>query len=226
MPATSSFEDPGVEPVRRAIARYAALGDSFTAGADGADPAGRWPDELARRLRSRVPSLRYWNLAEAGARSEAVASDQLDEALEHEPDLVTLVCGANDVLLSVRPDIESFAATLSAMFARLAKELPGAVVLTATTPDLTPFLGLHERSRRRVADGMARLNDVTRWVARRHRVTCLEFEAHPAADDRGNFAADGYHPSRAGNARAAAAFCAAIDQLVDAASPTDAQEAP
>jgi lysophospholipase L1-like esterase len=208
MPATSSSEKPRAA---RAIARYAALGDSFTAGARGDDDAGRWPDDLAARLRRHAPELEYWNLAEPGARSEAVAREQLGPAISRAPDLVTLVCGANDVLLSVRPDIEGYAATFSAMLGRLARALPAATVLTATTPDLTSFLRLHERSRERVAAGMARLNDATRWVSRRHGVTCLEFEAHPESADRGNYAADGYHPSRAGNVRAAAAFCAAVD---------------
>src|SRR5918996_1069490 len=112
MPATSRSEP-------RAVRRYVAMGDSFTARAEGDDRSGRWPDELAARLRAASPGLDYRNLAVAGARSDAVARDQLTPALRLGPDVITLVCGANDVLLSVRPDVERYAATFAAMLARL-----------------------------------------------------------------------------------------------------------
>ena len=78
---------------------YIAMGDSFTAGVE--PEKGRWPDELARAL---GPDVHYENLATIGATSEQVERDQLPRALELKPDLVTLVCGAKDVLLSTRPD--------------------------------------------------------------------------------------------------------------------------
>jgi lysophospholipase L1-like esterase len=46
----------------RLVRRYVALGDSFTAGAPGGEPEGRWPDELAAALRSVNPDLEYHNL--------------------------------------------------------------------------------------------------------------------------------------------------------------------
>ena len=94
---------------------YVALGDSFTAGLEPGQP--RWPDELARALGGR-----YVNLASVGATSKEVEQEQLERALELKPDVVTLVCGANDVLFNTRPDPEAYAASLSRMFARLRRE--------------------------------------------------------------------------------------------------------
>jgi lysophospholipase L1-like esterase len=188
---------------------YVALGDSFTAGVPGAER--RWADELAELLG--VPE--YRNLGVPGATSGEVAAGQLDECVDLEPDLVTLICGANDVLHSVRPDIEAYAATFGRMLARLRRELPAAAVLTATTPDLSTFMPLRPRSRRRVERGMRELNEATRAVARRHRVPCLEFAEHPRAGDRANFADDGFHPSPEGNRRAALAFALALDLDID-----------
>ena len=74
---------------------YVAMGDSFTAGVDPSVP--RWADELARSLGGP-----YVNLAEVGATSEQVENEQLEQALALSPDVVTLVCGANDVLYSTR----------------------------------------------------------------------------------------------------------------------------
>jgi lysophospholipase L1-like esterase len=83
------------------VSTYVALGDSFTAGT-GEEP---WPDQVARGL---GPGLSYTNLAVFGATSADVEEGQLERALELGPDLVSLICGANDVLESVRPDPEEF----------------------------------------------------------------------------------------------------------------------
>ena len=80
------------------------------------------------------------NLAAVGATSEQVEQDQLERALELQPDVVTLVCGANDVLFNTRPDPEAYAARLSRMFARLRRELPQVQIVTATYPDISRFL--------------------------------------------------------------------------------------
>ena len=80
---------------------YVALGDSFTAGLVPGEP--RWADEVARAL---GPDTRYENLAWVGATSSDVEHKQLDKALGLSPDVVTIVCGANDVLESVRPDAD------------------------------------------------------------------------------------------------------------------------
>jgi phosphatidylinositol alpha 1,6-mannosyltransferase len=184
---------------------YVAMGDSFTAGVDPEAP--RWPDELARSLGGR-----YENLAVVGATSEHVELEQLERALELEPDVVTLVCGANDVLLCTRPDADAYAERLSRMFGRLRRERPEAVIATATYPDVSQFLRLRPRSRIRVERGMRRFNAACRAVARRHHVVLLEGFDHPAAAQRSTFADDGFHPSEEGHRAAAREFLSALRQ--------------
>jgi len=176
-----------------------AIGDSFTGGAPGQLDETRFPDELAREL----AVADYHNLGVAGATTPQVAGTQLEPCIELRPDLVTVICGANDVLLSVRPDIDVHAAALDEMLQRLLAEVPDAIVVTGTTPDLANFLPLRPRSRQRVTEGMQRLNDATRMVADRYGVLCLEFAEHPDAAERGHFADDGYHPSPEGSRQAA-----------------------
>lgn len=187
------------------IRTYTALGDSFTAGLEPGKE--RWPDALAREL---GPKVRYENFAEVGATSEQVEREQLDRALALDPDLVSLVCGANDVLLSTRPDVEEYATRLSRMFARLRSEAPRAEVVTATYPDLSRFLPLRPRSQARVERGMEVFNAACREVAQRHSVLLLEGSDHPAAERRTTFAEDGFHPSEEGHRRAAAEFLRAL----------------
>jgi lysophospholipase L1-like esterase len=187
------------------MATYVALGDSSTAGLEPGEP--RWADEVARAL---GPDTRYENLAWVGATSADVESRQLDQALGMSPDVVTIVCGANDVLESVRPDADEYAKRLSRMFARLRREAPEAEVVTATYPDLSRFLDLRPRSRARVEKGMRLFNAACRAVARRHEVALLEGFDHPAAAERGTYAEDGFHPSEEGHRRAAMEFLRAL----------------
>jgi lysophospholipase L1-like esterase len=182
---------------------YVAMGDSFTSGVDPAAP--RWPDELARSLGGR-----YVNLAVVGATSAHVETEQLERALELSPDVVTLVCGANDVLFDTRPDPDAYAARLSRMFARLRRELPDVQIVTATYPDISRFLDLRPRTRARVEEGMERFNAAVRRVAHRHDVVLMESFDHPAANERETYAADGFHPSPEGHRQAAREFLRAI----------------
>jgi lysophospholipase L1-like esterase len=181
-----------------------AVGDSFTAGAPGME--GRWPDELAAALRP----AEYHNLGVAGATTAEVADGQLAHCIELEPDLVTVVCGVNDVLLNVRPDIEAHKAALERIFATIRTALPDAVVVTVTTPPIAEHIGLRPRSRRRVERGVAQLNEITQELSARYGVMCLEWGDHPLARERQNFAADGFHPSLTGIRRAARACAQAL----------------
>lgn len=96
------------------------------------------------------------------------------------------------------------------MYGRLRREAPGAVLLTATYPDLSRFLDLRPRSRARVQVGMRLFNSACRRVASRHDVALLEGFDHPAAHERDTYAEDGFHPSPEGHRRAAAAFLRAL----------------
>jgi lysophospholipase L1-like esterase len=189
---------------RSEFRRYVAIGDSFTAGAPGSE--GRWPDELA----AAVNPHEYFNLGVAGATTAEVADGQLEPCIALDPDLVTVVCGVNDVLLHVRPDIDTHAAELERIFRTIHERLPGAVVVTVTTPPIAEHIGLRPRSRKRVEQGVEQLNQITRSLAERYDVLCLEWGDHPLARRRENFAADGFHPSLTGIRRAARACAQAL----------------
>jgi lysophospholipase L1-like esterase len=183
---------------------FAALGDSFTAGA-GCPPGASWADRLARSLSANDPWLVYRNFAEDGATSSAVM-EQVDKAVRLTPDLVTLICGVNDVLHSTRPDIDAYAERLDSMLDLLEAGERQPLVITATAPENLHFLDLGPRTERRLRDGLQRLNGETRRIATRHRVSYLEVVGHPGLRDPANFLDDGIHPSEIGHAHAAEAF--------------------
>jgi lysophospholipase L1-like esterase len=192
----------------RRVSCFVALGDSFTAGR-GCEPRLRWPDRLAAALRARHPGLDYRNLAVDGA-SSAELLNQVGPALQLEPDLVTVICGANDVIRSVRPDIDAYGERLATTFDRLATALPRVAILTATAPERWRFLDLRPRTRARMARGLTELNAATRRVAASRSVPVLEVVGHPGLDEPENFLDDGLHPSPRGHERAAAELARAL----------------
>ena len=198
---------------------YAARGDSFTAG-PGCGPGEGWADRLAALLAGRSPSFAYRNLAVDGATSADVVEHQLGPALQLEPDLVTVVCGGNDVLFSVRPDVPGYVDRLGVIFGRLRATLPEVAIATATAPERWSFLDLGQRTRERFERGLAELNRATREVASAHGVACLEIAGHPGLAEATNFDADGLHPSTRGHAGTALAFA----RLLGVAGVADAGE--
>jgi lysophospholipase L1-like esterase len=182
----------------RVVRAYAALGDSFTAGRDSID-AERWADLLAAGMRRVNPELRYENLAVDGATSAEVLAEQVEPGLALEPDFVTVICGANDVLLATRPDVEGYAERIDAILRRLREGAPEAMVVTATAPEGWQFMELRPRTEKRLIEATTQLNDITRAAAERYDVVCLPVAGHPALRDPATFSADGLHPSTAGH---------------------------
>ena len=128
-------------PVRGRIgSTYVALGDSFTAGRESIE-AHRWADRLADGLRAVNSELVYANLAVDGANSAEVL-EQIPPALDLAPDLITVICGANDVLLTSRPDVEGYERRFSEILERLRDGAPDAAILTSSRP----IVGVGERA--------------------------------------------------------------------------------
>jgi lysophospholipase L1-like esterase len=180
------------------VRAYAALGDSFTAGRDSVD-AERWADLLAAGMQRANPDLRYANLAVDGATSGEVLDRQVEPALALDPDFVTVICGANDVLLATRPDVAGYAERFDAILRRLRGGAPEAMLVTATAPEGWQFMELRPRTEARLIEATRELNDVTRAVSERYDVLCLPVAGHPALRDPATFSADGLHPSSVGH---------------------------
>jgi lysophospholipase L1-like esterase len=190
-----------INPRARVVSSYVALGDSFTAGRESIE-AHRWADRLADSLRTVNPDLAYANLAVDGATSAEVL-EQVPAALELQPDLITVICGANDILLTSRPDVTGYEERFSEILDLLRDGAPGAAILTTTAPESWHFMELRPRTKARLVKALSDLNAATRSIAARHGVPCLNVSGHPGLTDRANFSADGLHPSTQGHERAA-----------------------
>jgi len=184
---------------------YVALGDSFSAGI-GEPGEVPWPELAARTM---GPETVVHNLAAEGVTSADVAEHQLPRTLALEPDLVSVVCGANDVLLHVRPDLDATAGNMDHILAALCSAAP--TVVCATYPEAGRHLDLRPRTRRRVTDGLERVNEAIRAAAERHGALCLEWEGRDRHADRTHYAEDGLHPSPRGHRRAAEDFTRTLE---------------
>ena len=179
------------------IESFAALGDSFTAGRESVI-GQRWADRVAAGLREVNSELVYENLAVDGANSAEVL-EQVPVATALRPNLVTVICGANDVLLTTRPDVEGYEERFARILTMLRAELPEAAIVTATAPESWHFMDLRPRTRKRLAEATEALNEATRRIASEHEVVCLPVAGHPALEDPANYAADGLHASQRGH---------------------------
>ena len=192
------------------VDRYVAIGDSFSAGTDSDRVA--WPELTARALRERGDSVELHNFAKVGATCAVVVDEQLERALELKPDVVTVICGANDVLLSVKPDVDAFEECFKGLLERLRSGLPDATLITATYPDPGRFADLGPRTRKRVVDGINQVNEAIRKAAEANGVLCLALSDHPGVADPTNVGKDGFHPSPVGHRRASQVFLQVLDQ--------------
>lgn len=200
--AGPAADEPNSARAGRIISSYVALGDSFTAGRDSID-AERWADLLAAGMRRVNPDLRYANLAVDGATSAEVLDLQVGPGLALEPDFVTVICGANDVLLATRPDVSGYAERIDAILSRLREGAPEAALVTATAPESWHFMEMRPRTERRLIEATTELNEITRVAAERYGVLCLPVAGNEALRDPDTFSADGLHPSSAGHRFAA-----------------------
>ncbi|RKN45979.1 SGNH/GDSL hydrolase family protein [Streptomyces hoynatensis] len=142
-------EAPAWNPSPRSVA---AIGDSITRAFDACSllsdcPEASWAtgtdesvDSLARQLLGGEGDIaaHAWNLAESGA-TVADLPAQAAAAVAHEPDLITVLIGANDACADDVADMTAtgdFRAAFTEAMGTIREELPTAEVYVASVPDL------------------------------------------------------------------------------------------
>jgi lysophospholipase L1-like esterase len=184
---------------------YVAIGDSFSEGLwdispNDPDQCRGWADMLAmtlsaRRVAAGETPLRYANLAIRGRLLRPIIDEQLQPALDMQPDLISIIGGGNDIL---RPntDVDRIAAHLDHAVAKA--RATGADVLLATGTDFggTGSLAL---TRSRVALYNAHIFS----IAHRRGAYVLDMWGHRAIADSRFWADDRIHLTTQGHRRVA-----------------------
>lgn len=198
MPEASLTDQQRIHPWRR----FVAIGDSFTEGIGDPEPRESdpqyhrgWADRVAEELARTTPAeqdFAYANLAVRGKLLAQVRAEQIEPALELNPDLISLCAGGNDV---IRPsgDPDALATELDEAVTRLAGT--GATVVLFNGPDIrdTPVMG-------RIRGKVAIFNENVRTVADRHDAIVADMwalreliRAEMWAEDRLHFSPTGHH---------------------------------
>jgi lysophospholipase L1-like esterase len=113
---------------------YAALGDSLTAGVGTDSPEETLPYLLAQGLGADDKKVVLKNLAVPGARTSDVINVFLPEAIEAQPDVVTLLIGVNDIHNHV--SVTQFRKNYEEILSRLSKETKATIYIINI-----PFIG-------------------------------------------------------------------------------------
>lgn len=176
--------------------RYVAIGDSFTEGIGDPEPRSAgghrgWADRVAEVLSSTTEDFAYANLAIRGRLLQQIIDEQVEPALQLQPDLVTVSAGGNDI---IRPgtDPDEIAARFEAMVVRLGSG--GATVVMFNGPDIgmTPVLS-------RVRGKVAIYNENLRAIAQKHDAIVADMWALRELSDPRMWAPDRLHFSPLGH---------------------------
>jgi lysophospholipase L1-like esterase len=177
--------------------RFVVLGDSFAEGVGDPEPASPgglrgWADRVAEVLSELDDSFAYANLAVRGKLISQVNAEQLDHALELQPDLVALSAGGNDVL---RPgsDPDEVANLLDQMVGSLTRD--GATIALFTSVDVK-FAPVFRALRGKAAI----FNENLRRIAKKHDAIVVDQwaleevqDARYWSDDRLHYNSLGHH---------------------------------
>ncbi len=178
--------------------RFAALGDSVTAGLGDPVPGGGWRGWAALLADSLAPpgQVEFCNLAISGALVRDVVTEQLPRAVSLAPAAASVLVGINDTLRGPF-DLAGIAADLEEIVCGLQRA--GSLVLTASLPDPGLLLRIPGSLRRPLARRAHAINAILSELARHYEVVHIDLAAHPAIYDRQMWGVDRLHPSERGH---------------------------
>ncbi len=199
--------------------RLLALGDSYTIG-EGVPEAGRWPVQLAARLRAEgMPVDPPRLVATTGWTTDELAAAMAASAFDPPYDLVTLLIGVNDQYRG--RDLAAYRAGLLPLLEQtivLAGRRPGRV-LVVSIPDwgVTRFGRGSGRDIVQIAAQIDACNALSHAVARDRGAHWVDVTAisREAGDGPGQLTDDGLHPSARQYARWLDAVLPAARQALD-----------
>lgn len=200
-----SFGIPLSPEKPRSWHRYVAVGDSLSEGLGDPLAGGRtrgWAARLADHLRALEPDLEFTNLAVRGHLTQHALATQLEVALAHDPDLVSVFIGGNDVLLRRAFDARRFDSELRRLVVPFTDgSLSGRsrTVVLATLPDLTACSPLLPPVRGVLRRRIVAANHVIRELAREQGTVLLDAWADPRTRTHSMWSIDRIHPSADGH---------------------------
>ncbi|PDZ59198.1 lipase [Bacillus thuringiensis] len=180
--------------------RFVAIGDSFTEGI-GDEVEGialkSWVDHFVQLCEN---DIEYANFAKRGLVTEEIRSQQLEKALTFNPDLVSLIAGANDVLKG-RWNHDAYKNDMEFMVDTLSKA--GADIIIANLPDFTVRLPFAFEKKQVIKEQLLEANEVIRSLSREYKLHHVDFWNHHLVNDNTLWSKDLIHPNSKGYVKVA-----------------------
>ena len=175
---------------------FAIIGDSAASGVGDSDSMGNyfgWGYHLAQAF---TEPLVYINASRPGAQSKEVLREQLPKILIHQPELVAVIVGGNDLLRNgFSPQV--FEENLNETLAQIEKLGATSMLLELHDPtQIVPMPRLVARVCRRRVNAV---NQSTRKLARRYGAVLLETRSLDGIYQREKWHVDRMHPSKLGH---------------------------
>lgn len=176
--------------------RFVAIGDSFTEGVGDPEPESPgglrgWADRVAEVLSSFDNEFAYANLAVRGKLISQVSAEQVDQALDLRPDLISFSAGGNDV---IRPksDPDAITAKIERVVTRLSENGATVLMFTAVDVGFSPVF-------RNIRGKVAIYNENIRSIAQRHDCIVVDQWSIPELQDSRYWAGDRLHLNALGH---------------------------
>lgn len=172
-----------------------AIGDSFTVGigdeVEGAELKS-WVEYLSELYE---PKLEYTNLARRGLITKQIRTRQLDKAIKLQPDVVSIISGANDILKGYwsRKEYEK---DMEYMIEALSKS--ETAIIIANLPDFTVRLPMPVEQKEVVKKQLIEANEVIQALSDKFKLIHFDFWNHPISNDPAFWSKDLIHPNSKG----------------------------
>ncbi len=182
-------------PTQRPPYVYVAIGASETFGTGADSPATQnWPTDLSVYLPKGTQVI---NLGIPGITAPEALRGELPEALDAQPDLVTVWLGTNDIVNEVT--LAEYQQSLDGILAQLAT-ISGAHVVVANIPDLTILPRFYSYNQMKLKAEVQQWNAVVAQEVRKHHDILVDVYGH-SSELLGHpeyLSGDGLHPSTLG----------------------------
>ncbi|MGG0301810.1 SGNH/GDSL hydrolase family protein [Bacillus albus] len=180
--------------------QFVAIGDSFTEGI-GDEVEGialkSWVDHFVQLC---AFDIEYANFAKRGLVTKEIRSQQLEKALKLNPDLVSLIAGANDVLKG-RWNYQEYKNDMEFMIDTLSKT--DADIIIASLPDFTVRLPFSSEKKQMLKKQLLEANEVILSLSREYKLHYVDFWNHQLVNDNSLWSTDLIHPNSKGYVKVA-----------------------
>ncbi len=193
---------------------YVSLGDSSVEGMGASKQERTYPGIIFHAIKDTYENASWHNLGKHESTTNDVIIGQLDKAIEHQPDLITLSIGVNDIRF--RTSLRTFEKNLRTLLTTLKKTTKAEIVMN-NIPDISLTPRVPNKLRAYVRWQVWRFNRVIEKLAKQFDIILVDVCSQTRLYARNYpemIAPDGFHPTDFGYAIWANTILAHIQHIV------------